>query len=153
MCITLGVVIAPVAVVASWAATELSSTDRFVDSLRGLSDDQRVLDFVATTAATSIDSAIDIDGMTRDTFDGLAGLGLPPRAAAALQNLAPTAADGIRGALTSVVTRVVDSDEFDTVWCRRCGSATGRWSRSSPTTGPASWWPTRRGWWACASPP
>jgi len=116
--VTLGVLIAPVAVVASWAANELSSTDHFVASLRGLSDDQQVLDFVSTTAVTSIDSAIDIDGMTRDTFDGLAGLGLPPRAAAALQNLAPTAADGIRGALTSVVTRVVDSDEFDTVWVR-----------------------------------
>ena len=115
-CVTLAVVIAPVAVVASWAANELSSTDHFVDSLRGLSDDQRVLDFVSSTAASSIDSAIDIDGMTRDTFDGIAGLGLPPRAAAALQNLAPAAADGIRGALTSVVTRVVDSDEFDTVW-------------------------------------
>ena len=49
-------------------------------------------------------------------FDGIAALGLPPRAADALQLLAGARSERLENLVTTTVTRVVESDAFSEVW-------------------------------------
>ena len=54
--------------------------------------------------------------LTSNVFDGIADLGLPPRAVQALGLLQAPAADGLENLVTQTVTRVVESDAFADVW-------------------------------------
>jgi hypothetical protein len=116
--ITIGALLAPLALVASWAATEVSDTDRFVASLAPLSHDPQVRTAIGTAVVTAIENRIDIDGYTNDAFDGLASLARRPAVANAVKGLAPAAADGIRNLLNSSVHDFIESKQFQTVWDR-----------------------------------
>jgi hypothetical protein len=116
--ITLGVLTAPLALVASWAATEVSDTDRFVASLAPLSQDPEVRAAISSAVVVAIDKRIDIDRYTADAFDGIASLASRPAVAAAVKALAPAAADGIRQLLSTSVRKLVDSAAFQKIWDR-----------------------------------
>ena len=116
--ITIGALLAPLALVASWAATEVSDTDRFVASLAPLSHDPAVRAAIGTAVVTAIENRVDIDGYTNDAFDGLASLARRPAVANAVKGLAPAAADGIRNLLTTSVHDFIESKQFQKVWDR-----------------------------------
>jgi hypothetical protein len=113
--ITLGAILAPSAIVASWAATEITDTDRFLASLAPLSHDPQVREFVADSVAQAIENNVDIDGFTAEAFSGISA-NLEPPASLAVAALAPAAADGLRQLLDDAVHRVVQSDAFQVVW-------------------------------------
>jgi hypothetical protein len=116
--ILIGVVLTPTTMAAAWAATELSNTDRFVQSLAPLSQDPAVRTYLGDEVIAAIEKRVDISGLTSDAFDGLASAGLPPRASTALQALAPAAASGLKGLLGSSVHKVIDSPQFEKVWVK-----------------------------------
>ncbi len=114
--ITVGALLAPAALVSAWAATELSDTDRFVETLAPIARDPDVQEYLTEQIVTIVDDQVDITALTQEVFQGIADLGLPPRAASTLTTLAPAAAQGLRGLLTDVVQRLVESDAFADLW-------------------------------------
>jgi hypothetical protein len=114
--ITLGALLAPVAVIATWVKADLTDTDRFVASFAPLADDPAVQAFVADQTVAVINENIDVAQLTSDVFDGIVQLGVPPRAADALETLKGPAASGLQSLIESQVAAFVSSDAFADVW-------------------------------------
>lgn len=114
--IVVGVVLAPIAVVATYASTQVTNTEVFVSTFAPLAQDADVQDLVIDETLAAIGEAVDVDALTRQLFDGLSELDLPPKAAEALGLLRGPAVAGIESLIRSIVTDVVTSSAFATVW-------------------------------------
>ena len=114
--LALATLLAPAAVVAAWARVQLTTADAFVDTFAPLADDAQVQAFVAGQAVDAINGAVDIPALTKDVFDGIGQIGLPPRAAAALQLLQAPATQGIQSFISGGVDNVVRSEAFRDLW-------------------------------------
>ena len=114
--IVVAAVLAPVSIAASWAVTELTDAQSFVETFGPLVDEPAVQDAVIRETEAAISEALNVEALTDDLFDGIESLGVPPKAAAALDLLRDPAAAGVASAIDRVVERVVRSDAFSTVW-------------------------------------
>lgn len=114
--LVLGVLLAPVAAVGTWARVQLVDTDRFVATFAPLASDPDVQDFVADQVNAAILDNIDVDAVVEDVFDGLRGLDLPPRAESALTLLQAPAARGVVSLIDGVVHDLVASEQFAVIW-------------------------------------
>jgi hypothetical protein len=114
--VLLGVLLTPVALAASSASVMLEDTEAFVRALAPLAIDAEVQALIVEESVAAIDSAVDIEGLTGDLFDGIASLGLPPRAGEALGLLSGPAAAGVRSLVQDAVTGVVTAPAFADVW-------------------------------------
>ncbi|HWD61706.1 MAG TPA: hypothetical protein VG369_04360, partial [Humibacter sp.] len=108
--------LAPVSVVSTWAQRELTNTDYFVNTFAPLAKKPAVQNLVVTQSVAAIEANVDIKGITSDVFTGIENLGLPPRASSALSSLQAPLVAGIKGLITSTVTKFVESDAFATIW-------------------------------------
>jgi hypothetical protein len=114
--IVLGALLAPVAVVATWANVQLTDTDRFVTSYAPLADDPAIQSLVTTQVVAVIEEQVDIPTLTSDVIDGIIDLGTGDRATRALELLKGPTAQGIQSLVGNVVARFVESDAFANVW-------------------------------------
>jgi len=114
--ITIGAVLAPVAVVSTWAKNSLTDTDRFVATFAPLARDHSVRQYVTDQTVAVINERIDIPQLTSDLFDGITELGTPPRATAAIEALKGPAASGVQSLIESRVATFVESETFADVW-------------------------------------
>ncbi|MGX5696505.1 hypothetical protein ACWKWP_09940 [Agromyces soli] len=114
--VLIGLLLAPVAVVTSWARAELVDTDQFVATFAPLADDPAVQKFVASEVTAAIEEQVDIPQLTSDVFDGIKTLDLPPRAAQALELLEAPAAQGLQALVANVVNQLVASEAFSDIW-------------------------------------
>jgi len=115
-CIVVATILVPVSIVSAWARVQLVDEDAFVASLAPLVDDAAVQAMIIDESMEAITAQVDFQEITASVFDGVAALGLPPRAADALQLLEAPAANGLQSLVTTTVTRVVESDAFSEVW-------------------------------------
>lgn len=116
--IVIGAVLAPVAVITTWAQREVTSTDAFVATFAPLARDRAVQTFVADRTVGVIEDRLDVAELTGTVFDGIGDLDLPPRAKTALSALEAPATAGIQDLISSTVDRFVASDQFATLWQR-----------------------------------
>ena len=114
--VLLGVLLTPIALVASYASAQATDTETFVQALAPLAADPQVQALIVDESVAAIDAAVDIEGLTADLFDGIASLGLPPRAGEALGLLSGPAAAGVRSLVREAVAGVVTTPAFATVW-------------------------------------
>lgn len=114
--VMIGLLLAPVAIVTSWARVELVDTEQFVATFAPLADDPAVQGFVADEVTAAIEQQVDIPQLTSDVFDGIRSLGLPPRAEQALGLLEAPAVQGLQSLISGVVDRLVASDAFADIW-------------------------------------
>ncbi len=114
--IVIAAILVPVSIVTAWARVQLVDEDAFVATLAPLVDDPAVQDMIIDESMEAINAQVDFQQITSNVFDGIASLGLPPRAADALQLLEAPAANGLESLVTTTVTRVVESDAFSEVW-------------------------------------
>lgn len=114
--IVLGAILAPVAVVASWAKVQLTDTDSFVATYAPLAKDPGVQQYVTDQAVKAIQEHVDIPQLTSQVIDGITGLGTGPVATKALNALKAPLAQGIVSLLQTTVGRFVSSDAFAQVW-------------------------------------
>ncbi|QDZ14877.1 hypothetical protein [Humibacter ginsenosidimutans] len=114
--IVIASILAPVAVVSTWAQRELTDTNYFVDTFAPLSTKPAVQDLVVTQTVTAIESNVDIEGITSDVFTGLENLGLGPKASTALNTLQAPLVAGIKSLITQTVTKFVHSEAFSDIW-------------------------------------
>ena len=116
VCLLLAAVLAPLAVVATWAHNAMSDTDRYVQTVAPLADDPAVQDVVITRISDAITSRLNVKDITQEAVDALAQRGLPPRAAESLGALLPALDNGIDNFVHTQVTKLVRSDEFAAAW-------------------------------------
>jgi len=116
LCIIVAAVLVPVSVVAAWARAELVDEDRFVAMLGPLAREPSVQQLVIDQTMAAIEQKADFEQITGSVIDGVAGLGLPRRAADALDLLRQPAADGLRDLVQNAVTGIVESDAFANTW-------------------------------------
>lgn len=116
--IVLGAVLAPAGLVSSWARTQLSDTDEFVSTFAPLAKDPAVRAFVTEEVTKAIDEQLNIKQLTSNVFDGIAGLGLGPRATDALKALEGPTVAGLRNLLHTTVDRFVSSQAFADLWAQ-----------------------------------
>lgn len=114
--IVIGAILAPVAVVASWAKIQLTDTDAFVATYAPLAKDPGVQQYVTDEAVTVIQDNVDIPQLTSQVIDGITGLGTGPVATRALEALKAPLAQGIVSLIQTTVGRFVASDAFAQVW-------------------------------------
>ena len=108
--------LAPVAVVATWARDLVTDTDRYLATVGPLARDPQIRSAVTERVTTAVVEAVDVPGLAADATDAVAGLGLPPRAAGAVDALQGPLVSAVTGFVRQAVARVVDSDGFATVW-------------------------------------
>jgi hypothetical protein len=114
--IVIATILVPVSIVTAWARVQLVDEESFVATMAPLIKEAAVQDMIIDETVEAISAQVDFDELTANVFDGIAGLGLPPRAADALSLLQAPAADGLRSLVDQTVTRVVQSDGFADVW-------------------------------------
>ncbi|CAJ64049.1 MULTISPECIES: membrane protein [Frankia] len=114
--VLLAVVLAPFGVVAAWAATTISDTDRYVATVAPLATDPAVQNLVIDRLTDRVVSNVDVSQVTASLDGVLARNGVPP----VVVDHADTLAGALKTALTSavhqVVQGVVTSDQFSAVW-------------------------------------
>jgi hypothetical protein len=116
ICIVVAAILVPVSIVGAWARVQLVEEDAFVNTLAPLVDDPSVQALIIDETMSGITAQVNFSQLTGSVFDGIADLGLPPRAVQALGLLQAPAADGLENLVTQTVTRVVESDAFADVW-------------------------------------
>jgi len=116
VCIVLAAILLPVSIVAAWTRVQLVDESQFVATLAPLAHDAQVQALVIDQTGAAIDEKVNYDEITGNVIDGIAGLGLPPRAVNALGLLKQPAADGLRNLVHGGVTKFVQSDAFVDVW-------------------------------------
>ena len=114
--IVVGAILAPLAVVASWAKVQLTDTDSFVATYAPLAHDPAVQAFITDEAVKAVQDNVDIPQITSQVIDGITGLGTGPVATKALESLKAPLAQGIVSLMQSTVQRFVASDAFAQVW-------------------------------------
>ncbi|MGJ9405305.1 hypothetical protein ACHABQ_03145 [Nesterenkonia aurantiaca] len=114
--IVLGVLMAPLALVAAWTKAEVTDTDQFVATMAPIVEDPAFQAFLVEEITVAINEEIDLETVTSDLFDGIATLDLPPRASDALQLLEQPAVEGAQSQIRSTTERLIASDTFEQVW-------------------------------------
>lgn len=114
--VVVGCVLAPLAVVSVWASSEVSDTNRYVQTVAPLADNAAVQAAVTDDITRQISNRVDINALTTQVLAAISRQGLAPRLAAELQGLNDPIAAGVQGFLHTAVARVVASPAFETAW-------------------------------------
>ncbi|PKH40928.1 hypothetical protein CXG46_10715 [Nocardioides alpinus] len=114
--VLLAAVLAPVAVVASWADDQVGDTDRYVATVAPLAAEPAVQDAVIRRITDEVVGRLDIVGATEVAVDALADRNLPPRAQALLLSLSVPLATQVNDVVEEQVTRLVRSEQFEQAW-------------------------------------
>ncbi|MEU5999358.1 hypothetical protein ABZ837_16205 [Streptomyces sp. NPDC047197] len=109
--IVLGCVLAPLAVVASWAADTVGDTDRYVDTVGPLASDPAVQDAVADRATDALMTRIDLATLLSD-----APAADRPRLEKALGKLGDSLESAVRSFVHDKARAVAGSEAFETIW-------------------------------------
>ena len=115
--IALAALLAPLAVVAVWARSQVADTDRYVQTVAPLASDPAVQAAVTTNITNVVFQYLDVQGLTQQAVDAIASSGrLPPAVADRLDGLVGPITDGVRNFTQSQVSNVVQSQAFADAW-------------------------------------
>jgi hypothetical protein len=114
--ILIGALLAPVAVVGSWARGLMVDTDRYVNTVAPIADDPLVQSALTNRITTAIIDGLNVKELTTQATDAVAGLDLPPIVSSAVQSLQQPLQDAITGFVRKNVTKIVSSDAFSATW-------------------------------------
>ena len=114
--ILIGALLAPVAVVGSWARGLVVDTDRYVDTVAPIAEDPLVQSAVANRITLAVVDALNVEELTTQATDAVAGLDLPPLVGQAVTSLQAPLQEAITGFIRKNVTKIVSSDAFENVW-------------------------------------
>jgi len=115
--IALAALLAPLAVVAVWARSQVADTDRYVQTVAPLASDPAVQAAVTTNITNIVFQYLDVQGITQQAVDAIASTGrVPPALADRLNGLVGPITDGVRSFTESQVSNVVQSQAFADAW-------------------------------------
>jgi hypothetical protein len=113
--IVLGCILAPVAVIGSWASLEVSSTDRYVATVEPLIHDPAIQSYLTDQITTQITKQLNVTGVVNQAADQLNSRGLT-QISSLLSGFAPQIASSVTGFIHSTVHSAVSSPQFATIW-------------------------------------
>ena len=116
VCLVLSAVLAPLALVATWAHDEVSDTDRYVETVAPLAKDPAVQSAVSDRITEELLSRLDVRAVTDEAVDALAAQGLNGRVTTSLKSLGTPLANAIESFVGTQVQRVIESDAFTDAW-------------------------------------
>ena len=116
VCLVLAAVLAPLALVATWAHDEVSDTDRYVETVAPLAENPDVQRAVSARITEELLSRLDVKAVTDEAVAALAARGLNDRVATSLESLGTPLANAIENFVRTQVERVVASDAFTDAW-------------------------------------
>ncbi len=115
--ITLACVLAALSVVSVWASTQLSDTDRYVETVAPLADDPAVQQAIADDVTRAVFENLDIEALTTEALTAIAQReNVPPRVGEALPALAVPISNGIESFTRDQVDKIVASPQFAAAW-------------------------------------
>ncbi|WP_460973316.1 hypothetical protein [Prescottella soli] len=104
------------AVIASWAHAQLTSTDAFVAEFAPLAENPEVQNLVTDETGAVIEREIDLPALTTALVDGIEGLGASPSTVTAARALEAPLNMGLSNLIRSTVADMVSSDAFAETW-------------------------------------
>jgi hypothetical protein len=109
--------LAPLAVTAVWASTQVSDTDEYVRTVAPLAADPAVQEVLSAEVTDAILDNVPVEEVTTALLTSVADQpDLPPRVAAAVPGLAGPITSGVESFTRTQVERLVSSDQFATLW-------------------------------------
>ena len=115
--VTVGLVLAPLAVVASWAQQELTDTDRYVATVGPLAADPAIRAAVAARLTDVVMERADVASLVHEAVTTVSDQEqLPTEVSSALVALEKPLTNGIESFVHRAADRVVSSDAFETAW-------------------------------------
>jgi hypothetical protein len=113
--IVLGCVLAPVAVLASWAGNEVSNTDRWVATVEPLIHDPAIQNALTDKITTEITSRLNVTGVINQASAQLDSRGLT-RISSLLTTFGPQIDSSVTGFIHSTVHKVITSPQVARLW-------------------------------------
>ncbi|MGN6245996.1 MAG: hypothetical protein ACTHQ3_20290 [Motilibacteraceae bacterium] len=114
--IALACVLAPLSVVSTWAKTQVSDTDRYVQTVAPLASEPAIQQAVTDDVTRTIFQYVDVQAVASQAVDALAAQGAPPRVTQSLQALTVPLANGVESFTRSEVQKVLSSPQFAALW-------------------------------------
>jgi hypothetical protein len=102
--VVLGCVLAPISILAVWTNNTLLNTDQYVDTVGPLVEDPAIQDALANRVTQALVNNVDIEKEVKDA--------LPERASFA----APFVAQGIERFVNEATLKLVQTDQFQSLW-------------------------------------
>jgi hypothetical protein len=121
--ILVGALLAPAAVLLTWARTTITDTNRYVATVAPLADDPAIQAAVTNRVTGAIVDKINLDQLVSSATDAIANLGLPPRIASLIQGFDGQIVSAAKNAIHTQVHNVVTSDAFSNAWTEANRSA------------------------------
>jgi hypothetical protein len=115
--IILGCVLAPLSVVSTWLATQVTDTNAYVQTVAPVIDDPRLQKAMADQITAAVFTELDVEGVTTQALSAIVGqTNLPAPLEAKVEGLAAPITSGVQGFLTTQVNDVVRSPQFAATW-------------------------------------
>lgn len=108
--------LAPLAVFASWIATTVSDTDRYVETVAPLASEPAVQDVLIDRLTNRVVENVDVEAVTDSLAQGLREAGASPRVVEGADALAGPLRAAVRSVVDRTVSRVITSDAFQQTW-------------------------------------
>lgn len=102
--VVVGCVLAPISIIAVWTHNTLLNTDQYVDTVGPLAEDPAIQQAIANRVTQAFVANVDVEKEVEDA--------LPERAAFA----APFVAQGIERFVHEATLKLVETDQFQTLW-------------------------------------
>jgi hypothetical protein len=116
LCLVLVAVLAPLAVVATWAHDQIGDTDRYVQTVAPLAHDPSVQAAVSTRISNALLERLDVRAVTDRAIEALTRQGIRPGVATSLRALTTPLVSGVQTFVQTQVTKLVESDAFAQAW-------------------------------------
>jgi hypothetical protein len=113
--VVIGCVLAPVSVLAVWAANEVSNTGRYVATMEPLVHDPAIQNALTSKITTEITTRLNVTTRADQAAAELSSRGLP-KLGTLLKSEAPAIASGVAGSIHSEVHKIVTGPRFATAW-------------------------------------
>ncbi|MCA6091969.1 hypothetical protein LE181_07315 [Streptomyces sp. SCA3-4] len=114
--LVLAFVLSPLAVVATWADSQVSDTDRYVQTVAPLARDPAVQNAVNDRLTKRVVDNVDVNGITDALSNALSKASAPPGVVDKSHLLAGPLKNALTTAVHNVVGKVVTSDQFAQLW-------------------------------------
>jgi hypothetical protein len=113
--VVIGCLLAPVSVLAVWAANEVGNTGRYVATMEPLVHDPAIQNALTSKITAEITARLNVTSRADQAAAALSSGGLP-KAGTLLKSVAPAIASGVAGSIHSEVRKIVTGPRFASAW-------------------------------------
>lgn len=114
--LVLALLLSPLAVVATWVNSEITNSDRYVQTMAPLATEPSVQDAVTNRLTNRVVSNVNVDAITASLTKALQRAGAPPLVVEHTPELAGPLRNALTTAVHKVVSEVITSDQFAKLW-------------------------------------